>query len=1313
VRGGLAAAALAAGIGAAAGSLAAADAPAPRYDIVYSTEVATPHVPWATRLPGGPISSFFIPPVAAGRDMVELMQRLALTPTTVTIDRQWDVNCWGIGDYYGHEFRGDRDDFRTVYGYVEQELTSAKRFEVLLIPGLNGWSRLTRASRDAILRRVRDGAGLVLLHPFVGDVRGHPFLGDEAEGDPRIWDVSPLVGAPDDFVSERGYPEPNSAAISKARWERATPHFITEGLPLELIPSGLSGGRLYDYKARGDVLIQAGGRPVMATGAYGRGRVVALAYVDEGFLPESIDPIQARIYWDYWEYEYALLVRSLLWASRRESGVALEAPRFTGEAPSRLELSLRSDQPREVEIAVTGRSEFGPRLVPHSERETLPAGASKVTLPVERIRPAEGWSGGRQIADVIVSDPATGATLDFGTAVFSAPKRATIASLKPNAAVYRDGDTVSVVTRAAGDLRGLKMRLEMRDDLGRLLHAEERATPGERTFFARLDDFVGKRALLTASLLDGGRIVDQLRAEAVSVVQKERRGREYRGLLSFEEPRHFLAPLRQRRLRELAMDGGFTWGGAVNDSLEMPRGWFGVYWYDRGPTTPEGLEAAIQEYERTGDFDALQYLTKKELYRRTGDKRYLVRSPSLDDPQVLRTLADLARTAARNKAPYNMDYYFVGDEGSLTSYTDPVDFDFGSYALACFRKWLSTQYASLAALNRAWRTKYRDWDSVVPDTTEEARKTGTFPPWADHRTYMETSFARAYQVARDAVREGDPEGRIAISGTQVTTPWDGADWYRLDHVVDDFLSYDGGNQWDLHRSFAKAGARVGFWTGYGRRGVAVQHEIWSAALQGVFFPNLFWSYSVVNPDLTWSRSGRDMGAAFQALRFEGVGRLLMESERLGDGIAVHYSMASVHAAGILGFHEARREETAIPSLFPADRDGWVKGLTDLGLSFDFIASPQIEGGALDPRRFRVFAMPFSLALSAPEARAIEAFARGGGIVIADGAPGLLDEHCAWAGAGLLDALFGVEAPPSETRALTARLPAGPVSVTDEGKAWGLSAPDLEGLGAFEAGLHVAGSTALVRAGNVDAVFARPVGRGWAIYLNVLFDAYPRLRKEEHGGSGLRSLLATLLAHGGVRPAVGVTDAGGAPWRPVRVARYRFGDAEIVGILPEPLDVETSHGVDGVAVYEKSQEGREARRVEVSLPTEGDIVDVRSGKFLGHTRRVQASLEPGGALVLAVSRARGTVAMDGPTTAERGQHPRFVVSGSGSGKRLFRCHVAGPGGRDMSLYARNVVAEGAPATFVLPSALDDPAGTYRIDCTDVVAGASAGISLELR
>src|SRR5262245_31959947 len=83
----------------------------PKNDITYSKEVVTPHVPWATKLPQGPIKSFFIPSVQYGRDMVELMQRIQLDPTTDSIDSNWDITCWGIGDFYGHEFRGDRDDF--------------------------------------------------------------------------------------------------------------------------------------------------------------------------------------------------------------------------------------------------------------------------------------------------------------------------------------------------------------------------------------------------------------------------------------------------------------------------------------------------------------------------------------------------------------------------------------------------------------------------------------------------------------------------------------------------------------------------------------------------------------------------------------------------------------------------------------------------------------------------------------------------------------------------------------------------------------------------------------------------------------------------------------------------------------------------------------------------------------------------------------------------------------------------------------------------------------------------------------------------
>jgi hypothetical protein len=1276
-----------------------------RNDIRYSTEVVTPHVPWATRLPGGPIRGFFVPSVSQGRDMVELMQRLALEPTTVTIDPSWDVNCWGIGDFYGHEERGDKDDFRVVYGYVEEELTSAAPFEVMLLPGLNGWSRLTRPSRDAILRRVREGAGLVLIHPFVGDVKGHPFAGDEKEGDTRIWEVSPLVNVPDDRVSDRGYPEPNRDAIAQGRWETARSHFITDGVDLSLIPTGSSGGRFYRYEPAGDVLVQAGGLPVVAVRTYGKGRVVGLAWVGDGFVPDPVDPVETRTGWDYWEYEHALVARAVMWAARREGEVRLSS--LTASADG-VAFALAAPVPRAVEIEARAKSVLaGPGRTARVRREIGP-GESSVSLAASELVPEAGLPGGRQIVDVIVRDAATGATLDFGAVSFDVPRTASVTGIRPNAEVYRQGDTMSIVTRAAGALDGLRMRVRLTDDLDRVVHVEEKATKGERYFFHPLEDFVGRRVQVTAELVDArGRVVDQMRHAPLPVVARERRQKEYQALLSFETPVHHQAALRLRRLREQAMTTGFTWGGSVNDELDIPRGYFGVYWYDRGPTTPEGMERAIAEFQETQDFDALSYLAKKELFKRTGDKRFLVRRPCLDDPATLRVLRDVSRTAARAKAVYGMDYYFVGDEGSLGSYADPVDFCFGPHTLAAFRKWLQQGYGSLEALNRSWKSDFTGWDAVVPLTTDEARASGRFAPWADHRTYMETSFANAYAAVREAVVEGDPAGHIALSGTQVTTPWNGCDWHRLDKVVDDFLSYSGGNQWEIHRSFAKPGARVGFWTGYGRRGAAVKHEVWSAALSGVLFPNLFWSPSIVNPDLTFSSSGRDLGAAFQALRFEGIGKLLMEAERVSDGVAIHYSMPSVHAAGVLGQHVRSDDEDApVPQKrdFPGARDGWVRALQDLGFSPDFAASEQVEAGGLDGRR--VFVLPYSLALSGAEAAALRDFVEKGGVLVGDGPVGVLDEHLNWRTAGALDDLFGISARGAAPRAKAEARGTGAVTVTAEGRAWGLEADGLAGMLALEPRLAATTGKPLLRIGGADAVIVRRAGQGWAVYLNQLLDGYAGVQAKP-AGEAYRLVLERVLARAGVRPAVTVTDTAGRPLRRALVSRYRFADADVVAVLDGEFDAGARYGVDGVTRYTGSAAAAsdQGRDVVVRLPRPAAVVNARTAESYGRTDAVRARLVPGEALVLAAGPPTGTLTIDGATTAALGAHVGFALR-PGAGRHLVRVHVHGPDGRFRPEYAQNLLVNGGAGRFVLPSAVDDPAGEYRIVATDVLTGARA-------
>jgi len=1287
----------------------------PKNDITYSTEVVTPHVSWATNLPGGPIKSFFIPSVQYGRDMVELMQRLQLQPTTDSIDSSWDINCWGIGDFYGHEFRGDRDDFQIVYGYVEKDLTGKTPFEVMVIPGLNGWSRMTRASRDAILRRVQEGAGLVLLHPFVGDVKQHPFKGDETQGDQRIWDISPLIGVADDTVNERGYPEVNRDAVAKGQWQVNQSHFITDGIPLQLLPEGNTGGSFYKYRANGDVLVRSGEFPIIATKTYGRGRVVALGYTEEGFTPQSIDPYETRIYWDYWEYQYSLLARSILWASGRPLPIQVKSLKAD---PAAIKLSVSSDAKRAIEIEVSGKNEFGQSLGSTRFERTIDATVNTIEIPTASLKPKPVLSGGRQIFDLIIRDPQSKATLNWGSTTFSAPKQAMMTSVKPAVDVYRRGETLSAVLRATGDLSGLQMRMRVSDDLGRVLGTISAPARGERTFTHLLENYLGKSAFVTAELVDGnGAIVDQVRAKPVMVVQSTRREKEYTALVSFGGTKHYLQDAQMRMVRAAAADTGFTWSGDVDNSLNIPRGTFGVYWYDRGPTTPEAIEQAIAEYKRTGDFEALGYLTKKELFKRTGDKTFLRRTPSFNDAEFIKRLSDIVRATARNKARYNMDYYFVGDEGSLTSYGDPVDFDWSPQTLDSFRAWLKVEYATLERLNAEWRTSFKEWNAVVPYTTDEARRSRSFAPWADHRTFMEITFAKAYEAARIAALEGDRDAHIAVSGTQATNAYNGADWSRLDRVIDDFLSYDGGNQWDMHRSFAKPEAMIGFWTGYGSHGLAVQNAIWTAAIHNVLHPNIFWMYSFLNPDMTHSASARDMGRAFSSLRSEGVGKLLMESERESDGIALYYSMPSIHAASIMGYHQRSSdddEETPDKSRisFPANRDGWVRTIKDLGLQFDFTPANEVAQTPLSNEKYKVLILPMTLALSKAELQNIENFVSNGGVVIADAAPGLVNEHCTWQQGEELNKLFGIASVASDKRELK-NTPAQ-LSVTEEGSRWSISAKDLTDLSVAEPDLKASTGTPLLRTPNGDAAIVRQVGKGWAIYLNLLLDHYSRQRAINFGGGGYRSLVKAVFSKIGKRPAVDVLTADGQPVSQAQIVRYKFANSELLAIVKENVSLSGVVGKDGVTIYNDASLGQVARQdLTIKLPQKYYVADVRSGKQLGFTDTVHSSALIGDALILGLSATQNKLRVEGPAVVQIGHAATVNIGSDAVGRSLVRAHVFGPDGSFIPIYSRNVLLPNGHATFVVPFAFNDQTGKYKVRITDVVTGADSEITIEVK
>jgi hypothetical protein len=132
-----------------------------------------------------------------------------------------------------------------------------------------------------------------------------------------------------------------------------------------------------------------------------------------------------------------------------------------------------------------------------------------------------------------------------------------------------------------------------------------------------------------------------------------------------------------------------------------------------------------------------------------------------------------------------------------------------------------------------------------------------------------------------------------------------------------------------------------------------------------------------------------------------------------------------------------------------------------------------------------------------------------------------------------------------------------------------------------------------------------------------------------------------------------------------------------------------------------------------LPKKYYVTDVRSGKQLGYTDVVHSSVLVGDAAILSLSPTENNLTLVGPASSARGEHVAFTISSSVDGPRLIRCHVFGPDGVMLPVYARTLLMNDKAARFVLPSALNDLAGSYSLRTTDVVTGASAETKITLK
>jgi hypothetical protein len=584
-------------------------------------------------------------------------------------------------------------------------------------------------------------------------------------------------------------------------------------------------------------------------------------------------------------------------------------------------------------------------------------------------------------------------------------------------------------------------------------------------------------------------------------------------------------------------------------------------------------------------------------YTSTHDRRYMVRKPCFDDPAfwsgASARIVALAKAQSKNR-PLAFD---LRDEPSIGVFTSPTDYCFCPHTLRAFRGWLQKQYASLAALNLEWETKFPAWDEVTPLTTFEikererqalaARRPENYAPWADHRAFMDYSFSNALDRMRSLVHESAPGIPVGIAGAQMASAWGGYDLWRLSQAVDWMEPYDLGNSRVIFRSFLAPEAPV-LSTFFGKDIAAQQLQAWRRLLEGdrgaiVWDDEESRVIEKAAPGMPLTDRGSRLRAMFEEIR-----RIAPQWFRLrpvSDHIAIHYSQASIRAHWM--FDSREDGNTWVKRLASYEvknsrlaqvRNSFVTLVQDSGFQPDFVSYAQVESGDLIHKGYKVLLLPQSVAMSAAECGNIEAFVRAGGVVIADNMAATMDEHGRRLSKGCLDDVFGVRQ-------------------KTEWKPRGDGAATARKLGTFDRSLSVLPDNRSPF-GDAPMVQERRSGRGAAFFLNLDMHDYGKARASPADGAVYRKLFERILQRAAIAPAVKVTGA-----QQVAAFRYTDGPVEYLALIrnqpPEsPLPAHSE-------------------RLEVNFPKEVKTTDLLRNVELGPGRTLQLELEPSRPILLKV------------------------------------------------------------------------------------------------
>ncbi|MBV9852736.1 MAG: beta-galactosidase trimerization domain-containing protein [Armatimonadetes bacterium] len=474
-----------------------------------------------------------------------------------------------------------------------------------------------------------------------------------------------------------------------------------------------------------------------------------------------------------------------------------------------------------------------------------------------------------------------------------------------------------------------------------------------------------------------------------------------------------------------------------------------------------------------------------------------------------------------------------------------------------YKAWLGEIYGHVAAPAREGWVTYED---IRPHLADWSVREFDASPLMDQWSFNDSLWGNLLGDLVEYANSVDPDTPCGIVGGQAPNAFGGYDYAKLMRKIQYIEAYNLGSSQAVIRSFNPKNAvpavtshfhqsadddiwQVWYYLAHGNRG----HIGW---VEGWF-------------DGQTPRPWLDAVAPHYLEAGRKIGPLLLGSEWRHDGVALYYSHPSIQLGWILdaaahGATWTNRDGDHRLGASHMVRHAWENMLRDAGLQYSFLSYIDVIQDGV-PDEYRVLILPACLCLSDAEARAMEAFCRRGGTVIADYLPGVWDQHGRGREAGgALDTLFGVR----HDLAMTA------ADVFGGGKLWCEVDQDANfGWKTYTEFLTNANSCLKDPSGFYKAVRAMPtanvrrVGRGTATLMNLSPQWYNAYRVAGYEAAQRRETFLRHVTAGGVHRWVEIEGAGEAAFG-YEITYFRKPDGRTVLFVcsnPEVVGSEVGGG----------------------------------------------------------------------------------------------------------------------------------------------------------